>query len=402
MNLFEAGSVIAGIDDDLRFLSALGPRPCGSENLQKAFKYFYNKLKKYKPLKIEFQEFPVTAFKRGKCEVTISSPDSLPLEALSFAFCADIIACGLEAIYVDRGLPEDFERRAGEVNGKLVVAQAAVGRHRSWIIKQAQKHNTAGLLLISNLPDGYVQTGYASQDYKRKKVFGAYISTPSGRVLKETIEAGQAVVDVEIENDYFQATGRNLVASFRNDSRPHVLLCAHLDSWDISPAILDNGSGVVTVIACAKLLARTSIPFRVVLFDGEEIGLKGSNDYVKRNNLGGIKIVINFDIVGFPDKVAIIGHVDNLPGSGLAVRSNNGPEIEVFSTTLDRIKYTSDYIPFARRAIPVLLPISKLEHGRGRYYHSKHDTLENFNIENIKLWPGTIYNLLFRLERQNL
>jgi Zn-dependent M28 family amino/carboxypeptidase len=394
LNLLEAGSVVAEINDDLRFLSGLGPRPCGSESLQRAFKYFYNKLKKYNPHKIKFQEFPVTAFQRGTCEITLSSLDCLSLEALSFGFCADNVTCGLEATYVDKGLPEDFERKAGEINGRLAVAQAVVGRHRSWVVKQAQKHNAAGLLLISNLPDGHVQTGYASQDNKRQRIFGAYISTSSGRVLKETIRAGRAFVDVEIENNYFRAVGRNLVASFGADSKPHVVLCAHLDRWDISSAISDNGSGVVTVIACAKLLARTGIPFRVVLFDGEEIGLKGSNDYVRRNNLSDIKAVINFYIIGFPDKVAFIGDVGSLPVSGLSAGSNDIHEIKLFLTTLDRIKYTSDYIPFTRRAIPVMLPISKLKHGRGRYYHSRHDTLENFNTEDIKLWPEIIYNLL--------
>ena len=382
------------IKKDLNYLSELGPRPAGSAALQQAFTYFHDQLKQLKPARLEYQEFPLTAFRRGHCNITLRSPVNVKLEALSLGFAADAKADDLEVVYAGRGYPLDFSTKASLVKGRVALVKSVAGYHRSKAIKQAQKYGAVGLLIISSLKEGYVQTGYVSQAKKRRKIFGAGISAADGYFLRRLIDKRKRpLINVRIKNEYFPATGRNLVASFGDSRVPAILLTAHLDTWDISPGISDNSSGAATVLAIARLLAGSHVPFKVILFDGEEIGLLGSNDYVSRNDLEMVRLAINFDIVGWPSKITMIGKVDGIK-PGQSVKFGNGKEIEVTQSALAEVKYVSDFIPFARQGVPVMLQVSRLSSGRGRYYHSAHDTLANFQPESLVHWPGIISRLL--------
>jgi carboxypeptidase Q len=64
-----------------------------------------------------------------------------------------------------------------------------------------------------------------------------------------------------------------------------VLLGAHLDSWDLGQAALDDGAGVAIVVEAARLISRLdrkpSRTIRVVLFANEEFGLSGAKEYAR-------------------------------------------------------------------------------------------------------------------------
>ena len=394
MARFNAGSIRKYIKDDLEFLNKLGPRPCGSENLLTAKQYFCKKLEEIKPRKIEFQEFPVERFKRETCSISINSPVKKSLDSLSFAFCENVKAENMEIVYVGKGLAEDFKQKAEIIKNRVALVNVTIGYHRSAVIKQAQKYKAAGLIMISNLPDGYPQTGYTSQRKEFDKIFGAGISTSDGILLIELINEGNIpLLDIHINNSYSPSIGKNIAASFCDSSSSHFLLTAHLDSWDVSSGISDNGSGVAIVMAIAKILSQTDIPFKVVLFDGEEQGLKGSNHYVKNNCLDNIIAVINFDIVGMPYKLVMTCDIEGINNNKITIPQSD-ISVDIIKSDIKQLKYSSDHLPFARKSIPIILPVSKLEFGRGLYYHTAYDTLDNFNAESLVYWPQVITNLL--------
>ena len=66
-----------------------------------------------------------------------------------------------------------------------------------------------------------------------------------------------------------------------------VMMGAHLDTWHASPNASDNTSGVAVVLEAARILkavgASPRRTIRVALWAGEEQGLFGSNEYVKRH-----------------------------------------------------------------------------------------------------------------------
>jgi carboxypeptidase Q len=81
----------------------------------------------------------------------------------------------------------------------------------------------------------------------------------------------------------------NTVGEIRGSEKPDeiVVLGAHLDSWDLGQGTTDNGTGSCVVLEAARILAKSGIrpkrTIRFVLFTGEEQGLHGSKEYVKRH-----------------------------------------------------------------------------------------------------------------------
>jgi hypothetical protein len=84
----------------------------------------------------------------------------------------------------------------------------------------------------------------------------------------------------------------NTVGEIRGSEKPDefVVIGAHLDSWDLGSGTTDNGTGSCVVLECARALGelarqgqRPKRTVRFVLFSGEEQGLYGSKEYVKRH-----------------------------------------------------------------------------------------------------------------------
>lgn len=66
-----------------------------------------------------------------------------------------------------------------------------------------------------------------------------------------------------------------------------VVIGAHLDSWDLGQGTTDNGTGSCVVLETARILSKLGIKprrtIRFILFTGEEQGLYGSQEYVKKH-----------------------------------------------------------------------------------------------------------------------
>jgi hypothetical protein len=101
-------------------------------------------------------------------------------------------------------------------------------------------------------------------------------------------------VELEITNKFIPGpiTVYNTVGEITGSEKPDefVVIGAHLDSWDLGTGATDNGTGSCTVLEVARVLgalAKQGIKpkrtIRFALFSGEEQGLYGSKEYVKRH-----------------------------------------------------------------------------------------------------------------------
>ncbi|MDC6171081.1 M28 family metallopeptidase [Paucibacter sp. XJ19-41] len=166
----------------------------------------------------------------------------------------------------------------------------------------------------------------------------------------------------------------NIVADKRGSGSPPRrlwLLTAHLDSINhaggagaAAPGADDNASGVAGALEIAQLLAPQALndDFRVLLFGGEEQGLRGSRQYVaalpaaERARIAG---VINMDMIarqntGSPTVMLegaplSQGLIDALAAAaadytGLAVQTSLTP-------------FASDHVPFIDAGLPAVLTI---------------------------------------------
>ena len=103
-------------------------------------------------------------------------------------------------------------------------------------------------------------------------------------------------------------TQRNVITQTRSgDPNSVVMIGAHLDSVEDGPGIVDNGSGVATLLEIAKHLG-ASAPIRnavrFAFFGSEEDGAVGSTAYVENlsaNDRRKILLYLNVDMVASPN-----------------------------------------------------------------------------------------------------
>ncbi len=101
---------------------------------------------------------------------------------------------------------------------------------------------------------------------------------------------------------------RNVIAQTKTGATGDVVMVgAHLDSVPEGPGINDNGSGVAAVLETALQLGSSPKVHNAVRFGfwgAEEVGLWGSNDYVRSldtEELKDIALYLNFDMIASPN-----------------------------------------------------------------------------------------------------
>lgn len=164
----------------------------------------------------------------------------------------------------------------------------------------------------------YVAVWQALDDFETR-----YVGRPENAVATEWIRDHLAGLGLEVEyHEYEQTptsfgTKRNVIATHPGASRPDevVYVTAHFDSINRrgdqahAPGADDNASGVAAVLETARVLSahRFARTIRFALFNGEELGLVGSEAYVE-------DVARHEDIVGVLnlDMIAYAG-VDPLP-----------------------------------------------------------------------------------------
>lgn len=95
----------------------------------------------------------------------------------------------------------------------------------------------------------------------------------------------------------------NVVAEITGSEKPDevVIVCGHLDSWHQAQGCTDNGTGTTSTMEAARILmavgARPKRTIRFCLWGGEEQGLLGSREYVKRHRteMDKVSAVFNHD-----------------------------------------------------------------------------------------------------------
>ncbi len=145
-----------------------------------------------------------------------------------------------------------------------------------------------------------------------------------------------------------------------------VMAGAHLDSVAEGPGINDNGSGSAALLEIAlqmkKVKPRNQVRF--AWWGAEEAGLLGSDFYVSslsQDELDGIALYLNFDMIGSPNFVRFVYDGDSSDLPGVAPPGSEVIEqlfLDYFDsqglpTEPTEVGARSDHAPFAAAGIPV-------------------------------------------------
>jgi len=97
----------------------------------------------------------------------------------------------------------------------------------------------------------------------------------------------------------------NVVATLRGTVNPELVYVvgSHYDSVEAGPGADDDASGTAALLEAARVLAGHPMPATIVFasFTGEEAGLLGSREFVRRASAGGLRVVgaLNNDMIGW-------------------------------------------------------------------------------------------------------
>lgn len=192
--------------------------------------------------------------------------------------------------------PESIEGKIVFLDEKMARSQdgstygvAVVKRRRCPILARERKAAACLIRTVGTSPQRVANTGNITSRESRI-IPAAALSNPDSDELAYLLSKGPVRVrlDIGVETQADAPSG-NVIAEIRGREKPHeiVLLGAHLDSWDITPGAHDDGTGVGTMMASAKLIAdlpgspRRTI--RIVLFGSEETGLIGGMAYAREH-----------------------------------------------------------------------------------------------------------------------
>lgn len=120
------------------------------------------------------------------------------------------------------------------------------------------------------------------------------------QILTSRLQELGYIVNGHAFTDRIKGNGQNIIARTSTLRGRHILLGAHFDA--VGPGANDNGSGVAAVIEIARIFSELgrSDELKIILFDGEEDGLLGSNAYVDDHPaaLDSIRFMLNLDMIG--------------------------------------------------------------------------------------------------------
>lgn len=354
------------IVDDFHSLCALGGRFAGTESEVRAREFLIGRIAEAAGLPVRREPIRYRGWDRGPARLMLAGGREFPACALVRSPSTPL--GGLRATVLDlgRGTPADFTLAADRIRGRIVLVRheymlAAGHIHRRRKYEMAKAAGAAGFLIACHFPGGLMVTGSSGA--------GAKDDVPAAGISYETAaaiaEQPEAAITLETAGNFVDQVAENLLVDIPGKTEEWVVLSAHLDGHHLAESAIDNGSGIVSVLAAASAL-RDIVPkqrrgLRVAFFNIEEWALLGSRDH----------------LAGLPEaqrrSLAFNVNLDSVAGaSGLAALTSGVPIAEGLVDSVNRahglgirvhrpFMGNSDHANFIRAGIPALRLCCALE-----------------------------------------
>lgn len=225
-------------------------------------------------------------------------------------------------------------------------------------------------------------------------------------------------------------SGANVVAILPGQVEKRIVIGAHRDIAGSVQGAEDNGSGTATLLELARVLSGRDNYYTYVFvsFDGEEVGLTGSFDYVSRHAQDPIVIAVILDMTGFRGSDTIflyravtgqgscplwtfalarsVMESQGLPGRFFEARYSLGSLRVFFATLFERAsgEWNTDSGPFLAANIPAigLTAAGPSEefggHPARAIIHSPEDTLDQVSPEALEMTGRFVERYVMSLE----
>ena len=192
------------------------------------------------------------------------------------------------------------------------------------------------------------------------------------RAVAASLSAGnRVVIRLEVRTRKRATTSQNVLAETRPGAPRVLMVGGHLDSVVAGPGVNDNGTGVATLLELARVVRATEprLSIRFAFWGAEELGLIGSDAYVRSTPLDDVVGYLNFDMLGTRGSLRAI-YAGPYAGRWLRYFQERGLRAQVID-----LSGRSDHFPFQQRGIPT----GGLFAGTDICYHAACDRLSGVN-----------------------
>jgi len=234
----------------------------------------------------------------------------------------------------------------------------------------------------------------------RARVPVTCVSGNTATTLRKVLAKKPVRLRLKTEGRTKRVTCRNVIGELGpRRTKETILACAHFDCFYLSPAAMDNTSGVVTMTEVARALAPFQKYFvrtlRFIAFTGEEYGYAGSKEYVRTHaaELDCIPFILSMDCMfeSTAEGVAVMWapKLRNYIAQGLR---RSYPRVDVRNTFC----MSSDYLPFMLAGVAAARP-ADWRNSFPPWTHTIEDTDEKVPARWLKANAAMCATILLRM-----
>lgn len=387
-----------------------GSRFGGTEGERQAAEFFKAKMEEFGLSNVRLEPIEYIGWTRGEAKLEIISPIRKVIPCISLPHSPPT---DLEGVIMDigDGAPKDFDRRADEIKGKIVMTTSVVNPkgsqrwiHRSEKYGRSLMAGATGFIFVNHYPGYGPATGGIGDDGEGL-IPGISISKEDGAFVQRLMKReGEIRIRVTTTDRCQPMTSWNVIGDLpgRQDPDQVVMLGCHYDGHDISQGAGDPASGAVAVLEAARVLAKyaPALPctVRFALWGVEEIGLLGSRDYVKTHTdeLSDIRFYLNMDSAGAEsnNRDIVLNEWPDLESYVECWREEMALEFAIGQS----VTAHSDHFPFFMAGVPTggMQSAERSLAGRG-YGHTQYDTVDKVDLTSLREASALAARLALRI-----
>jgi carboxypeptidase Q len=305
----------------------------------------------------------------------------------------------------DRGQPTDpayvAPAQRGQAAGRAGQGGGRAGQGRGGPSPQ-QVLREAGPAVVLRTSRGEHGTMFVlGRDQGANALPSVIVAAEHYNMLVRMVAAGLPVkVRVNLKSRYLDGdrNGYNVIAEMPGQhpvlKDEVVMIGAHLDSWHSAPGATDNADGAAVVLEAMRILsaigAKPHRTIRVALWGGEEEGLLGSREYVRRHLAGDanaparerFSVYFNMDPGTGPIYGWFMQGLDKsrpIMDAWLAPLTKSGARKNVAESIGN-----TDHLSFTAIGLPAFNPIQDYVDYDVRTHHTNVDTFERVREADLK------------------
>jgi Zn-dependent M28 family amino/carboxypeptidase len=388
-----------------------GSRFGGTPGEKQAAEFMKAKLEAYGLSNVHLEPIEYIGWRRGQVKLELLEPVQKEIPCITLPHSPP---CNLEGNIVDLGdgAPDDFDARAAEIEGNIVLTTSEVKPKGSsrWVHRM-EKHGRAilagatGFIFVNHYPGYGPATGGIGHDGE-SLIPAISVSMEDGAYMQRLLKRyGRLKIRLTSTDQCEPMVSWNVVGDLPGTQRPEqlIMLGCHYDGHDISQGAADPASGAVALMEAARVLAAYAandlpVTVRFLLWGIEEIGLIGSTRYVEahQEEMDHVRFYLNMDMAG------------SLPNKGIVL--NEWPDLErIFNGWSEEmalpfnieqsINAHSDHYPFLMAGVPTggIGSVGGKEKGGRGYAHTRYDTLDKVGITSLREAAVLAARLAYRM-----